>query len=143
MSAPSTCATIANSGDTGDKPPAGPGTTASPPFAGRKLYGQKTGDIPLTFILGEVQIVGSAHFVRLAFDANEQAAATQDLTLAVPKLQGEPDANSAGIKHIHEQLTHITRELSNHIFALTVLAREDLGISFNSVPVVPQPRQRV
>lgn len=37
-------------------------------------------------------------FVPLAFDTNEQAAAIQDLTLAAPKPQEEPDANSAGIK---------------------------------------------
>jgi hypothetical protein len=85
----------------------------------------------VSILLGEVQIVGSADFVRLAMDANEHAAAIQELTLAAPKLLREPDANAERIQQIHEQLTESTRELNNHILALTMRAREDLGISYD------------
>jgi hypothetical protein len=85
----------------------------------------------VSIILGEVQIVGSSDFVRLAIDANEHVVAIQELTLAAPKLQAEPDANKARIKEIHEALDETTTQLNNHILALTVLAREDLGISYD------------
>jgi hypothetical protein len=85
----------------------------------------------VSILLGEVQIVGSAEFVRLAMDANEHTAAIQELTLAAPRLQGEPDANRERINQIHDQLHESTTELNNHILALTVLAREDLGFSYD------------
>lgn len=85
----------------------------------------------VSIILGEVQIVGSADFVRLAMDINEHASAIQELTLVAPKLHAEQDATVGRIQEVNEQLNNLTGELNTHIFALTILAREDLGISFD------------
>jgi hypothetical protein len=85
----------------------------------------------VSITLGEVQIVGSADFVRLAMDANELAVEIQLLTTAAPRLLSEASANEEKIKLVHDRLHEVTTDLNNHIMALTVKAREDLGISFD------------
>lgn len=85
----------------------------------------------VSIILGEVQIVGSGDFVRLAADTNDLVVETQELTLAAPKLLAEASGNKEKIQQVHDRLQEVTTKLNNHIFALSVLAREDLGISFD------------
>lgn len=85
----------------------------------------------VSILLGEVQIVGSSDFVRLAMDANEHAVEIQQLTSAAPRLLNEASANEEKIRQVHDRLQEATTDLNNHIMALTVKAREDLGISFD------------